>query len=159
MKQFFFACGTRDAVASSGILAMRVMTGLMMLIGHGIPKIQNFSNLKDSFRTFDFFPLQWMSSTVSLSACIAAEAGAAILITLGLATRPAAFVLGFTMVVAAFAVHGDSVWFLGQGITAAKEPAILYIIPMIGLILTGAGSFSLDALLDRERKSRLKLSL
>ena len=42
MKKFFFDCGTRDATASLGILALRVMVGLMMLIGHGIPKIREF---------------------------------------------------------------------------------------------------------------------
>lgn len=154
MKKFLFDCGTRDATASFGILALRVMIGLMMLIGHGIPKIQNFSALKDKFYVPDFFPLNYMSPPVSLVACIGAELGASLMIILGLATRPAAFLLGFNMVVAAFAVHGGAVWFMGPDVTVSKEPALLYLVPMIAIILTGAGAFSLDAGILQESKRR-----
>lgn len=151
MKKFFFDCGTRDATASFGILALRIMIGLMMLFGHGISKIQNFTALKDDFKVPNF---DFMSPTVNLIACIGAEVGASILIILGVATRPAAFLLGFNMVVAAFAVHGAAPWFMGPGVPVAKEPALLYLIPMIVIILTGAGAFSLDAGIYRESKRR-----
>ena len=151
MKQFFFDCGTRDATASLGILALRLMTGLMMLIGHGIPKIQNFEKLK----TLSVFaPFSFLSPSVGLMLCICAEVGAAVLIVLGLATRPAAFVLGFNMVVAAFAVLSSAPWFMGPGVADAKEPALLYLIPLIALILAGAGNYSLDAGIYRESKRR-----
>ncbi len=154
MKKFFFDCGTRDATASFGILALRIMIGLMMLFGHGISKIQNFSEMMKGFYVPDFFPLKYMSPTVSLIACIGAEVAASILIILGIATRPAAFVLGFNMVVAAFAVHGAVPWFMGPGVPVAKEPALLYLVPMIVIILTGAGAFSLDAGIYKEGKRR-----
>jgi putative oxidoreductase len=155
MKKFLFDCGTRDATASAGILILRVLTGLMMLVGHGLPKIQNYGAiLEKGFPVPDFFPLKFMSPAVSLLATIGAEVGAAALIILGLATRPAAFVLGFTMVVAAFSVHGGSPWFLGPGVTAAKEPALLFLIPMVAIILSGAGSLSLDAVIYKEGKRR-----
>lgn len=159
MKQLIFACGTRDNVASGGILLLRTGLGAMMLIGHGLPKLQKFDKLSATFYAPDFFPLQWMSSPVSLAACIAAELGAAALLILGLATRPAAFVLGFAMVVAAFAQLAEAPWFVGPGVPAAKEPALLYLVAMMALILSGAGRFSLDALIDRERRGRLKISL
>ena len=151
MKQFLFNCGTRDHTASFGIFLFRVMIGLMMLVGHGIPKIEKFATLKEKFYIPDFFPFAYMSSAVSLSACIAAEVGAAALIILGLATRPAAFILGFTMVVAAFGTHGGADWFGG-----GKEMAILYLISMIGIILTGAGSISIDSRLYKEGR-RLRM--
>jgi putative oxidoreductase len=154
MKKFFFDCGTRDATASFGILALRIMIGLMMLCGHGISKIQDFQKLMKGFYVPDFFPLYYMSPSVSLIACITAEVGASILIILGVATRPAAFVLGFNMVVAAFAVHGAAPWILGPGVPVAKEPALLYLIPAIVIILTGAGAFSLDAGIYKEGKRR-----
>ena len=100
MKRFFFDCGTRDAPASLGFLALRVMIGLMMLIGHGLPKIRNYSTLKTFFYVPDFLPVSW--APASLMACIGAEVVASILIIIGFATRPAAFILGFSMVVAAF---------------------------------------------------------
>ena len=154
MKKFFFDCGTRDATASFGILALRVMIGLMMLVGHGIPKLQNFATLKNGFYVPDFFPLKYLSPPVSLMACISAELGASLLIILGLATRPAAFLLGFSMVVAAFGVLGAAPWFMGPSAPLAKEPALLYLIPMIVIILSGAGAFSLDAGIYKEGKRR-----
>lgn len=154
MKKFLFDCGSRDVTASTGILALRLMIGLMMLVGHGIPKIQAFSQMKDNFPAPDFFPLKYMSPPVALVSAIGGEVVAAALIILGLATRPAAFVLGFTMVVAAFDVHGSAPWFMGPGVAAAKEPALLYLIPMIAIILSGAGAYSLDAGLYKEGKRR-----
>ena len=139
MKAFFFDCGTRDATASLGLFVLRVGTGLMMLIGHGLGKIQGFAEKKDHFPIPEFFPLNRMSNPVSLMATIGAEVGCAGLLVLGLATRPAAFILAFTMVVAAFQVHADGPWFIGQG-AGPKEPALLYLIPAIAILLSGAGS-------------------
>lgn len=159
MKRFLFACGTRDTTASFGLLVLRVVIGGMMLYGHGWPKLQNFSKLAESFPTPDFVPLDWMSSTVSLSACIAAELLCAALLVMGLLSRHAAFAIGFTMVVAAFQVGAEAPLFLGPGVAAAKEPALLYLVIMIVLILTGPGRFSLDGVIDKPRKGGLKISL
>jgi putative oxidoreductase len=130
MKKFFFDSGTRDATASFGLVGLRVMIGGMMMFGHGIPKIMGFAALKDSFYV------------------------AAALIILGLAMRPAAFVLGFNMVVAAFAAQATLPWFLSPGVPMAKEPALLYLIPLMVMILTGAGKFSLDACFYNQDKRR-----
>ena len=160
MKQFLFACGTRDATASIGILALRLGFGLMMLIGHGWPKLKNFQAIVDKgYYTPDFFPLNWMSTTVSLGATVAAEFFACILIVLGLGTRWSAFILGFAMVVGAFGAHAADPWFWGPQAPIAKEPALLYLAAMIALILTGPGRYSLDATLDKPRKGRMKISL
>lgn len=155
MKKFLFDCGTRDVTASLGMLALRVMIGLMMLIGHGLPKLQGYAARKDLFYVPDFFPLKWMSPQVSLAAAITAEFGAAALIILGLATRPAAFLMGFSMVVAAFGFHGTSPWFVAPPtIYDAKELSLLYLIPMIAIILAGGGAFSVDAVIYKEGKRR-----
>lgn len=153
MKKFLFDCGTRDSTASLGLLFLRVCTGLMLLIGHGIPKLQGFGKMKEKFPVPDFFPLKYMSHPVSLMATIGAEVGCALLIVLGLATRPAAFIIAFTMVVAAFSIHGSGPWFLGGG-DGPKEPALLYLIPAISLLLAGAGCYSLDATLHKEGRRR-----
>ncbi len=94
-----------------------------------------------------------MSPPVALIAAISAEVGASLLVILGFATRPAAFVLGFNMVVAAFAFHAADPWFMGEG-AAAKEPALLYLIPLVAIILSGAGAFSLDAVIHKDGKRR-----
>lgn len=153
MKKFFFDCGTRDPIASKGLLVLRVMIGLMMLLGHGIPKIQHYAAIKDTFPVPDFFPLSLMSPPVSLMACIGAEVIASIFIILGLATRPAAFVLGFNMVVAVFAVQASAPWFVSPpDVLVAKELGLLYLIPLLALILSGAGAISLDARMYKNGK-------
>lgn len=153
IKRILLDCGTRDATASLGLLALRVMTGLMMLFGHGIPKIRGFDAiLKKGFYEPDFFPLSMLPPQVNLGLITGAEVVASSLIILGLMTRPAAFILGFAMTVAAFGVHGSDLWFSKGG--PSKELALLYLIPCIAIILSGAGSYSLDAVLHKDGKRR-----
>lgn len=153
MKKFFFDCGTRDATASLGLLFLRVGIGLLLMIGHGIGKIQNFDKAKDGFPVPDFFPLNFMSPFFSLIATIGAEVGCAALIILGLATRPAAFVIAFTMVVAAFNINAGGAWFVPGGI-GPKEAGVLYLIPAIAILLAGAGSYSADAAILKEGRRK-----
>jgi putative oxidoreductase len=148
MKRFFFDCGSREASASLGLLVLRVSTGLMMLIGHGLPKIKKFGEMKDVF----YSPLDFIPPQVSLIGAMGAEIVAASLLVLGLFTRPAAFFLGFAMVVAAFGYHAADPFFAAGG--PAKEMAVLYLIPSIVLLLTGAGAWSLDAGIYRDPKRR-----
>ncbi|WP_035603539.1 DoxX family protein [Haloferula sp. BvORR071] len=152
MKRFFFDCGTRDALASTGILFLRVSFGLMMMIGHGIGKWQAFSQLSGNWPVPRIWPLSMMSGPVSLIATIGAEVFAAALLVLGLATRPAAFVFGFAMCVAAFQVNVNADFFSTGG--PAKEMAVLYLIPCFVLIITGGGQWSADALFNTEDRRR-----
>ena len=151
MKKFLFDCGTRDDGISLGLLVLRVGTGLLMLLGHGISKLQGFAEKSKEFPIPDFFPLKYLSPSMSLAATIGAEVGCAALLVLGLATRPAAFILAFTMTVAAFNIHAAGPWFMSGG-NGAKEPALLFLIPCIALLLIGAGSFSIDALILKDRR-------
>jgi putative oxidoreductase len=153
MKKFLFDCGTRDATASLGILVLRIGTGLMMMLGHGIPKIQSFAEKKDGFPVPDFFPLKYMSNPVSLMATIGAEVGCAALLILGLATRPAAFILGFTMVVAAFNILAGAPLFMPNTI-GPKEGPLLYLIPALAILLAGAGQYSFDANILKEGRRK-----
>lgn len=153
MKKFFFDCGTRDATASLGLFALRVMVGLMMLIGHGIPKIQNYGTLKKFFYVPDFLPLSW--APASLITCIIAEVVASTFVIIGFATRPSAFVVGYCMVVAAFGKLGTTPWFVKSAtLIETKELSIMYLIPMVAIILAGAGGYSLDAAICKDSKRR-----
>lgn len=155
MKKYLFDCGTRDATASLGFLALRVLVGLMMLVGHGIPKMKNYQIRKDLFYVPDFFPFNLMTPQVSLLLCIAAEVGAAAMIIAGLATRPAAFVLGLCMVVAAFGFLSGAPWFVNSAtLVDTKELSVMYLIAMITMILGGAGNYSIDALIHKDVKRR-----
>lgn len=153
MKKLLFDCGTRDATASLGILFLRIGIGLLMFFGHGLGKIQTFAEKKDGFSVPDFFPLKYMSPPVSLMATIGAEAVCAILIIIGLATRPAAFILAFTMTVAAFNIHASGPLFMAGG-AGSKEPALLFLIPAIAILLAGAGSYSADAAILKEDRRK-----
>jgi len=150
MKAALFGCGTRDTVASWGLLVLRVLTGLMMAVGHGWPKVAAFAKLKDEWFVPPFLP--FLSPPVSLLLTIGAELGAASLLVIGLMTRPAAAVLAFTMAVAAFGVLGAAPFFMGPGVSAAKEPALLYVIPALVLLVTGAGVKSVDALISKPKR-------
>ena len=153
MKKILFDCGTRDVTASLGLLVLRLCFGLMMLIGHGIPKLQAFGEKKDGFFVTSMWPFSHMSPPVSMIAAIGAELVCSILIILGLGTRFAAFILGFAMVVAAFDYGAAHPW-VAMPPAVSKEPALLYLIPMLVLIVTGAGSTSIDASLYRDSKRR-----
>lgn len=155
MKKFFFDCGTRDTTASIGFLALRVMVGFMMLIGHGLPKVDKFSAIKDFFPKLNFYPFNGMEASYSLMVCIAAEAIAATMIIFGFATRTAAFVLGLCMVFIAFGFLGSAPWFqTTPTLVETKEPYLLYLIPMIVIILSGAGKYSFDAILGKDKRRR-----
>jgi putative oxidoreductase len=153
MKKFFFDCGTRDATASLGLVALRVMIGSMLLIGHGIPKMQNFSIRKEFFYVPSFLPPSW--SPASLVLCIAVEVFTSSLLIIGFATRPAAFLIGVCIIVAAFGALGASPVFQKTStLIETKELALMYLIPMISIILAGAGSYSFDAIYYRDPKRR-----
>jgi putative oxidoreductase len=148
MKRFFFDCGSRDGSTSLGFFILRVSTGLMMLFGHGIPKIEKFGELQKKF----YSPLDYIPPQISLLAALGAEVVAASLLVLGLLTRPAAFVFGFAMVVAAFGYHANDPLFSTGG--ASREMAVLYLVPAVVLLLSGAGGWSLDAAIYKDNKRR-----
>lgn len=146
MKKFLFDCGTRDLTASIGILFLRVATGLLMMLAHGIPKLQNYETLRSKFQAPSSLS-GFLNGPISLILTIGAEVGAAGLLVIGLATRPAAFILCFTMVIAAFDVHAADPF-------KVKELALMYLVCGVAILLTGAGSISVDAKLSKERRRR-----
>lgn len=63
---------------------------------------------------------------------------------LGLATRPAALVTAFTMLVALFVAHWDNGFFIGNN---GYEYALTLMVASLAVLLQGAGRLSLDQLL------------
>ena len=139
MKRWFFSNATVDPVVSVGLLILRVSIGAMMIGLHGWEKYQSFADKKDSFKVPDISILSsWMTSTTSLVCTIFAEVVCSALLILGIATRPAAAILAFTMGIAAFVVHAPDAMLI-------KEKALLYLTAYVVLLLTGAGAYSFDA--------------
>lgn len=117
-----------------GLLVMRVSFSLMMLIGHGLPKL----NTAIAGGDIQFADPIGIGPTMSLYAAIFSEFFCSILVTLGFQTRIAAGFLVFTMLVAAFIVHAQDPFF------PRKEFPLLFAFMYLGLMGTGAGRYSID---------------
>jgi putative oxidoreductase len=129
--------GVHSGATSLGLLLLRLGVGSLMLVLHGWPKFQAFSEKAASFDD----PLG-VGSKVAFTLVVFAELACAGLVALGLATRLAAIPLAVTMGVAALVVHADDP-------LARKELALLYLAPCLTLVLAGAGRFSADGLIAR----------
>jgi putative oxidoreductase len=142
----------QDMTNSIGLLILRLGVGGFMAT-HGWGKLQMI------------FDGQWdqigdpvgLGPHLSLIMVVMAEFFAAILVVIGLGTRVAAALPVFAMFVAAFVIHIDDPWTMGAG--ASKEPALLFMIPFLALIFTGAGKYSIDGMIWpkwRERRAMKK---
>jgi putative oxidoreductase len=128
-----------EAANAAGVLTLRMAVGGMMLT-HGVPKLIRLVQTPGQFAD----PLG-LGPELSLVLAVFAEVVCAVLILFGAATRAAAIPILITMVVAAFIVHGADPF-------AKKELALLYGAGALTLTLTGAGRFSIDALIDKRRR-------
>ncbi len=122
------------------LLLLRLSFGAAMAYGHGWGKLNRlFSGEEITF--FDPFGI---GPVASLGLVVFAEFLCSILIGLGLLTRLAVIPLIITMVVAVFVRHaGDS---FGQ-----IEKGLMYLFVYIALLFTGAGAYSIDALIKKKR--------
>lgn len=146
----------RDALNSAGLLILRIGMGVYMAT-HGWGKVQMVIGGK-----FDQFgdPIG-IGSGPSLVLAAGAEFVCALLVVIGLGTRLAAIPVVFTMAVAAFIAHSANPWTAGEGYRlfmekqaqswASKEPAMTFLIAFLALVFTGAGKYSVDALLCRKK--------
>lgn len=140
----------QDLTNSIGLLVLRVGLGVYMA-SHGWGK---FANLMQGKFNEGFDPIG-LGPHLSLIGAAGSEFLCALLVIVGVATRFAAAPIVFTMIVAAFVVHGSDPWTMGAG--ASKEPALLFAFGFLTLIFTGAGKFSVDGLLwPAYRKRRQK---
>ena len=134
IKKLLFS---HDSDANAGLLILRVFIGAAMLT-HGWGKL--FGGLEQFTGFVAKLNIPFPSVTAFLAAF--AESIGALLLALGLLTRPSAFLLACTMAVAALVAHA------GQGF-AAQESAWLYFFPALFFLLKGAGRWSLDAWISR----------
>jgi putative oxidoreductase len=127
---------TKPFALDLGLLLIRLAVSGFMLT-HGYPKLVHFAERAERFSD----PLG-IGSTASLSLVVFAEFFCSILLFLGLFTRFALVPLMVTMAVVVFVVHGDDPF-------GDKEKALLFLIPYLGLFLTGPGHWSLDRMLKK----------
>ncbi len=127
-----------DSDANLGLLILRVFIGAALL-SHGWGKM--FGGLEQ----FTGFVASLGVPAPKLMAFLAAfaESFGAILLLIGLLTRPAALMILVTMAVAIFGAHG------GEGF-AKQEAAWLYLVPALFFLRKGAGRWSVDALVSKK---------
>lgn len=135
VKQIFF--GTSPD-ANIGILILRVFIGAAMMT-HGMPKM--FGGLAKFTEFVTSLGVPAPQAMAFLAAF--AESFGALLLAIGLLTRPAAFMIVCTMSVAIFGAHG------GAGF-AKQEAAWMYLVPALMFLLKGAGKWSLDYFISRK---------
>ena len=131
------AFGT-DADVNVGLPILRVFIGAALLT-HGWGKM--FGGLGGFIEGVG--KMGFPAPTVLGFLAAFAESFGAILLAIGLLTRPAAFLIVATMAVAVFGAHG------GQGF-AKQEAAWLYLVPALFFLLKGAGQWSLDRLVSKK---------
>jgi putative oxidoreductase len=119
---------------------LRLMAGLLML-EHGLTKLFQFPYVEQFAHTMPY-TLEWWSAAIELT-------GGALL-TLGLFTRPAAFLLSGEMAFAYFIVHAPRSFF---PILNGGELAIVYCFLFLYLADAGGGAWSLDAWMKRNSLS------
>ena len=125
----------RDGAA----LVLRLGFSFFLAANHGLPKLLKFADKHLTFAD----PLG-VSPTVSMALAIFGELVCPILVAVGLLTRLAALPALITMFVAGVLVHDEDI--LGKG-----EPALVFGLGYLAILLLGGGRFSLDALVRRRR--------
>lgn len=134
IKEFFFGgAGSATKLGDTGLFIMRVFAGSAMAVTHGLMKIQNPDKAISSATNLHF-PVPVLFGW----AAILSEFLGGILLALGLLTRPAAFFIASTMVVAAFMQNGAAPF-------DKKELALVYLAMMVYFLFNGGGRFSVDA--------------
>jgi putative oxidoreductase len=136
IKKWLFGA---DSDANLGLLILRVFIGAAMLT-HGWGKM--FGGLGGFIENVG--KMGFPAPTLLGFLAAFAESFGAILLAIGLLTRPAAFLIAATMAGAALKVHG------GDGFSG-QEMAWLYFVPALFFLLKGAGKWSVDALISKQR--------
>lgn len=121
-----------------GLLVLRLIIGFGIL-SHGYPKLQMLLSGK-----VDFMSLWGLTPIFTLALVVFAEFICPFFIVLGLFTRIATIPLIFTMLYAIFFIH------FGEEFSKIELP-ILYLLAYFILLITAAGKFSIDAMIEKRR--------
>jgi len=122
-----------------GLLLVRLLSGGMMLT-HGIPKIDRLMG-EGPVKFADPFGL---GPEISLVLVLFAEVACSILVMIGLKTRLATLPLMFTMLVAAFYIHGADPF-------GEKELPLLFFTVFGAILISGAGRYSVDRVMEGKK--------
>jgi putative oxidoreductase len=131
----------RGTLRELGVLALRLGFGLTLALVHGWDKLITFGEKAGRFPD----PLG-VGHAASLGLVVFAEFFCGLGIATGLLTRLAAIPVVIQMAVALLFTHNHDEW-------RVKEPAFVYLLAMVAILLLGSGRFSLDGLIRRAATS------
>ncbi|AYQ33127.1 DoxX family protein [Runella sp. SP2] len=134
----FFKPSSSQSFTDLGLLVLRIFV-FIMLIPHGYDKLLSFLDGANDFPD----PLH-VGVRFSHFMTVLGEIFIPLLLIFGLFTRIAAVVEVGLFLVIAFVIHGSDPF-------GDKEHALLYLVPSLALLLTGAGKYSLDAALFQKK--------
>lgn len=137
----YFNSTSKPIFTDIALFIVRVFIGFAML-SHGFPKLQMLLEGGD-IKFFDFLGL---GPRISLGLTVFAEFICSIFLILGLFTRIGVGFLMFTMVIAAFVVHG------GDGFEK-QEMSLLYLAIYLLIMAFGAGKFSVDGMIEKRKRA------
>jgi len=140
IKSILFGSSVLSQAGDIGVLIARVGFGLYMSLGHGLGKMPPNQQMIDGVAALGLPMPSVMAWMAALAECIAA-----MMVALGILTRPAALTVVITMGVAAFVAHANDPWVSRGG--ASKEMAMLFLIAFLAIAFIGAGRYSVDAML------------
>lgn len=137
MKSFLkksLSPGNSDLKGSLGLLLLRLIFGGVMILNHGLPKVEKDLDALPN-------PLNF-NSTFNGGLILFAELFCAGLLLIGFAGRWAAAILSITMATAFFIFH--------EADLKEAELALVYLAAYICLIFCGPGSLSVDRLFNKK---------
>lgn len=137
-KVLFGGSDISGTAANWGLAILRVFSGLALAIGHGIGKIPPSDGFIQGVSKLGF-PLPGLFAWAA--GC--SEFFGGILLAAGLFTRPSAFFVLCTMLVAGLIRHAADPF-------STKEKAFMYAAIALLFVLVGAGKYGLDAILRRK---------
>lgn len=138
-SDFFIGYNTAGPVGDLGLLILRLFAGLALALAHGIGKIPPSEGFVGMIGGFGFPMPQvfaWFSGF--------AEFGGGLLLALGLATRPAALIIVLNMITAIVFAHADDPF-------SGMELPLMFLFVASMFVFTGAGRYSIDRLINRNR--------
>ena len=127
---------TKPFATDLGLFIIRFVLACLMA-PHGYSKLMSFAEGSEKFPD----PLG-VGPVTSMAMTVFAEFFCSIFLLMGLFTRMALIPLMTAMTVAVFVIHAGDPF-------GDKEHALLFLLPYIGLFLTGPGTWSLDRLLKK----------
>jgi putative oxidoreductase len=136
LLRYLLAPVPAPTLLNTGLLLFRVLFGLALLRVHGWEKIAHYAEEVQSIPD----PLG-LGGPTNMVFAIASDVVGAILIMLGLATRPAALLILGTTLVGLLLVHIGDDWH-------GRDVPLVYSIMALTLAVLGPGRYSLDARLS-----------